>query len=346
MSVKLYQDRANRIIEFFQGNNRNRKLTIDHFLAENVPRRSIQSILKRFIDEDCIQFRKKSGRPRTINTKENQKRVRSSFINNPSKSVRNAGENLDIHYSSVHRIKQTLGMKTYTKKKKPKYIKNQELRARKGSKYIYNKVVPSGGNFICVIDDETYVPADPNQVPGKEFYSEIPGVQLDQSQKVIKKEKYYKKFLIWQAISSSGKLSLPYIQEGAMKSNIYLKECIRKRLIPFVKSINAENVFFWPDLATIHYTKDVLEELEKNNIKYVPKQKNPPNLPQARPIENFWALTKREFKKSVKKQCTLRNFKINWSRISKRVVENHGKSLFTNWTKKLSKIYNKGVYHV
>lgn len=40
------------------------------------------------------------------------------------------------------------------------------------------KKLPSGGNFIFVMDDETYIPADPNLVYCKEVYSEISGLVL------------------------------------------------------------------------------------------------------------------------------------------------------------------------
>jgi transposase len=48
---------------------------------------------------------------------------------------------------------------------------------------------------------------------------------------------------------------------------------------------------FWPDLA---YGKDVLVRLEELKIEYVPKEENPPNVPQKRPIENFWVILKRK----------------------------------------------------
>ena len=33
--------------------------------------------------------------------------------------------------------------------------------------------------------------------------------------------------------------------------------------------------------------------LESENINYVPKVKNPPNVPEARPIEDYWSFLKR-----------------------------------------------------
>jgi hypothetical protein len=51
---------------------------------------------------------------------------------------------------------------------------------------------------------------------------------------------------------------------------------------------------FWSDLASAHCTKDTLVRLAELKIKYVPKDENPPNASQIRPIENFWANLKRK----------------------------------------------------
>jgi hypothetical protein len=52
-----------------------------------------------------------------------------------------------------------------------------------------------------------------------------------------------------------------------------------------------EKIVFWPELASVHYAKDRLEEL---NIEYVPKEENPQTNPQLRSIKNVWANIKRE----------------------------------------------------
>jgi hypothetical protein len=48
-----------------------------------------------------------------------------------------------------------------------------------------------------------------------------------------------------------------------------------------------DETIFWPDLTLWHYAKKTLEQ---KNIKIVPKADSPPNVSQARPIENFWAM--------------------------------------------------------
>jgi len=46
---------------------------------------------------------------------------------------------------------------------------------------------------------------------------------------------------------------------------------------------------FWPDLASSHYAKASLQKLDSLGIKYVTKESNPPNIPQLRKVETFWA---------------------------------------------------------
>ena len=69
---------------------------------------------------------------------------------------------------------------------------------------------------------------------------------------------------------------------------MYLNECLKKRLISFIKQHHEiEDVFFWPDLASSHYSKEVIAYLREENVDFVQEQDNPSNVPQARWIEMF-----------------------------------------------------------
>ena len=73
-----------------------------------------------------------------------------------------------------------------------------------------------------------------------------------------------------------------------------IKRNILRRLIPFFKKYQSiDNVVVWPDLATIHYAKDVQKSLKSHDITCLSKGLNPPNVPHARPIQAFRALTKK-----------------------------------------------------
>ena len=68
-----------------------------------------------------------------------------------------------------------------------------------------------------MMDNETYVLVDPDQVPGRELSSELPGRPLD-DRKVKKKEKFREKFLSWRAILSDRQVCEPFIMKGSMNT--------------------------------------------------------------------------------------------------------------------------------
>ena len=79
----------------------------------------------------------------------------------------------------------------------------------------------------------------------------------------------------------------------AVNKTLYMK-ALRMRLVPFIeKYYKNGDYLFWSDLASSHYADDVISFLEAKNINFVPTVRNPPNVPDARPIEDFWAILKR-----------------------------------------------------
>lgn len=96
--------------------------------------------------------------------------------------------------------------------------------------------------------------------------------------------------MLYIAISYRG-ISKPWFKPSGLAINqqVYQEECLEKILLPFLKEHHADGKYvFWPDKASSHYAKKTLEYLEQKKIPYVPKERNPTNLPQCRPIEDFF----------------------------------------------------------
>jgi hypothetical protein len=119
---------------------------------------------------------------------------------------------------------------------------------------------------------------------------------------------YAKKYMIWQAICSCGLRTPPYVITGTLKSGEYIKECLNKRLLPFYQN-HISPPLFWPDLASIHYSRDAVSWYEENEVAYVKKTHNPPNSPELRPIERYWAILKRNVKKRSSAASDIKSFK-------------------------------------
>ena len=95
--------------------------------------------------------------------------------------------------------------------------------------------------------------------------------------------------LVWICLSAKGISSVYYVPSGqAINQEVYLKNCIKKRLIPFINAHHSDgNYVFWPDLASSHYAKSVVNYLNEEKVNFVQKFENAQNIPEARPIEDF-----------------------------------------------------------
>ena len=153
---------------------------------------------------------------------------------------------------------------------------------------------------VLVMDDEKYFTFSCLNLTGKSgFYTKnIRDTPADI--KFMRKTKFEPKILVWAAISEKGvsELFIETSKGFALKKETYIKQCLT-RLKKFLQKYHAgDRILFWPDLASCHYARETLDWLKNNKIEFVPRDANPPNLPAARPIENFWALLAREVYKN------------------------------------------------
>ena len=91
------------------------------------------------------------------------------------------------------------------------------------------------------------------------------------------------------AISDRG-LSAPFFRTSghAFNGEVYGNGCIRDQLQPFIQELHGEDdIIFWSDLASAHHDRATLELLDELGIAYVPKDANPPNVPQLWPVEDL-----------------------------------------------------------
>lgn len=175
-------------------------------------------------------------------------------------------------------------------------------------------------NYCTVMDDETYCKLEFKSLPGHHYYSGTDRKAVSEEHKVIKMDKLANKVLAWQAICSCGKRSKPYFTNGTINGDLYLNECLKKRLLPFIKR-HTSPVLFWPDLATCHYTKKAIEWYKANNVDFVEKHLNPPNCPELRPIEKYWARVKQKLLKPKSNDTSVENFKRKWNEASKLITD-------------------------
>ena len=74
---------------------------------------------------------------------------------------------------------------------------------------------------------------------------------------------------------------------------------------PFVtEDYSNDRYVFLPDLKIANYAKATTALLDQLNIHFVPKELDPPNVEELRPIENVWALLKSDvYEEGLQTSC-------------------------------------------
>lgn len=262
------------------------------FIDKPISRRTIFRVLK-----DCREGKEqvnkeKSGRPTNLNRATTTKLL-SSAKNKVGVSQRRLARKFDVSQPTVHRVLKKNNVFKRQRKRAPKYTAKQLEKIPKCCRALRTKHFKK--DTFIILDDEKYFTFASHTLSGNDhFYTDDINKTPD-NVKFASQEKFEPKVLVWIAISTKG-LSAPHIRPigaQAVNSDIYIGNCLPK-LKKFIDLHHSnDNYMFWPDLASCHYSKKTVEWLNGQNIPFVPKEDNPPNVPQARPIENFWALLTR-----------------------------------------------------
>lgn len=323
---KLHENILYKYVQY--GDNSTKKVALEL----NTSIRTVQRVLKRFRETGGIRRQPGSGRKRGFVDKKIEKKVIAALQRKPTLSVRDLAKKCKTSKSTIQRVKKNSHIKSFKQTKVPNRNAKQQTESKTRSRKLYSKITKK--NYCIVMDDETYCKLDFKSLPGHHFYSGTDRKTIDDMYKVIKTDKFAKKVLVWQAICSCGKRSTPYFAKGTVNGDIYLNECLKKRLLPFIKQ-HKKPVLFWPDLATCHYTKKAIEWYQTNNIEYVDKTLNPPNCPELRPIEKYWAYVKQKLLKHKSNATSVDNFKRKWNEASKLITNSDVQVLMAGVKRKL-----------
>lgn len=254
-----------------------------------MPRRTVDSVIKRYHESLSIDRKPGSGRKSGPSDPILHGKLVKTIRKNRGMSQRDLAQKSGTSKWLIQKTMQREGLKSRKKKKVPRVSEKQNGTIKTRARKLYDFLGKEKQHLI--VDDETYLKADFQALPGPQYYIAADGEILPDSETTVQCGKFDEKYLVWQAICECGDKSSIFVTKGTIRKEIYIKECLEKRLLPFIRKHDVSTLF-WPDLAPAHYAKDTLQFLEANGVNYVPKELNPPNVPQCRPIEHYWGQLK------------------------------------------------------
>lgn len=280
----------NRVKNFFVKNPEISKAdAANHFIQEGICKKTAYNYINRELEGQALQVKKKSDNSSTWD-KAKLAKLKRLTNNRKGVSQRKLAKKFNVNQSTISR--QLAKMKiTYRKREKtPKYNEAQRQKAQKNSRKLVNQLYKQ--QSVIILDDEKYFCFAGNEMPGNAGYYTDNKEKCPEDVRFAGKEKFPKKILMWIAISERG-MSKPLFRSSkstAICSKVYIQECLEKRLLPFIEKYHSDyNYLFWPDLASAHRSAETISWMNEM-IYYVPVNMNPPNVPKARPIEDFWGV--------------------------------------------------------
>jgi transposase len=265
--------------------------TVSHFKAMGVHPKTTYRILKRLEATGSTDRQTGSGGHNKKMDGNKLRSLRAQALNRLGMSTRKLARRYNVDKSTIYRHLRGMGAISRARVKVPEYTDEQRRRSEERAKKLSNSL----RNRILIMDDESYFPMKSDYIPGNNRFYTMDFTTAPEDVKFIRK-KFPTRLLVWLAISTKGVSSPFFLPAGnALNGEVYREKCLKGHLLPFIdKYYRGDNILFWPDGASAHYAKATLDFLTANNIPVVTNDKNPPNLPQARPIENVWSHLKRE----------------------------------------------------
>lgn len=268
-----------------------KRFTVDHFVQEGESRSTIFDILQRYENGLPPERASGSGRKAKIFTKKKVVQLQKMFDHKDGVSTRKAAQKFNC---SQAMIRQVLAKKTTIRYRKKEVIPDRTEDHKSLAQSKCGKLIRKFTNRSFILDDESYFTLSHSTINGNGGFYTSDKSATPADVKFAKKKKFEGKVLVWIAMGPKG-LSQSLIRKSgfAINAETYLNECLRRRLIPYIRANYSEDEYvFWPDQASSHYAKIVLDHLREQKIKFVEKADNPANVPEIRPIEDFWAILK------------------------------------------------------
>ena len=153
--------------------NRQKKITVNHFLQEKVPRRTIYYIIKRYEESDTIVDKPRSGRPKKLTTGQ-LTRLKRLVNNKTDISLRRLSSKFKVSFKTISNQLKAMGIDYHKKREELQDIrinnfKKFQLRARR----LYRLL--SKDDFQLIMDDEKYFMFHNESVPSnRSFYTSNP----------------------------------------------------------------------------------------------------------------------------------------------------------------------------
>ncbi|CAF3226421.1 unnamed protein product [Rotaria socialis] len=196
-----------RIIQFYVNvANKKKNLTVNHFLKEEIPRRTIYNVITNYDECGHIGDKQRSGRPRKLNSKAIN-RLKNLANHHTGISLRVLASKCRVSHETIRAYLKDMNIKYYKKRRVPKYTDQQLQEVPIRARRLYRTLV--NNDFQIIMDDEKYFLLSDQSVPTNRGYYSSDMSLTSPEVKFKRVQKFEQEVLAWIAISTND-ISSPF----------------------------------------------------------------------------------------------------------------------------------------
>ncbi|CAM4799961.1 unnamed protein product [Rotaria magnacalcarata] len=139
------------IFNLFKLANKQKQVTVNHFLQEKIPRQTIYSIIRKYEESGYIGDKPRSGRPKKL-SRGQLTRLKRLVNKKTGISLRRLAPRFKVSYQTISNRLKAMGIKYYKKQRAPKYTDKQLEEIPTRARRLYRML--SNNDFELIMDDE------------------------------------------------------------------------------------------------------------------------------------------------------------------------------------------------
>lgn len=257
--------------------------------CHGIERRLVDRTIRRIKETGDVKDRKRSGRPRSIRTKERKKRIQEKIRRNPRRSARKLSMEEGISDRSMRRLLNIdLGVIPYKRIRRHGLSDRQKEERVKRSKSLLKRHDGESVKSIVFSDEKLFITEEKFNAQNDRIYS-LAIEDIPEKLRTVSTFQNKNSVMVWAAISYQGKIPLKFVDKGVkINKEYYRDEILVSTLKPNIDLMFPDGKYtFQQDSAPAHTANVVQEWCRSNLTDFIDKQEWPASSPDLNPLDYF-----------------------------------------------------------
>lgn len=250
-------------------------------------RNFIKRTIQRFLETNSTEDRHRSGRPKSVSTTANIKRVRSRLRRNPKQSLRKMAQTTKINRESLRRIvKSKLNLRPF-KLQNAQHLTEQAKKTRlQRSQALLRRFADGCHRNILFSDEKLFtIEQSFNSQNDRVWAAESSGISQDLRR--VSRTQMPASVMVWAGITAEGRTPLVFVPSGMKIDAIAYRDLILEdTVMPWAKKHFGNRKWtFQQDSAPAHKAKITQAFCRKEFPDFITSAEWPPYSPDLNPLD-------------------------------------------------------------